>query len=41
MVTLATWGEVTPGAILTICGMWGDTAYYYYYYYFYVLGSKN
>ena len=24
MVTLAIWGEVTPGAILTICGLWGD-----------------
>ena len=25
MVTLAIWGEVTPGAILTKCGVWGDT----------------
>ena len=24
MVTLAIWGEVTPGAILTECGLWGD-----------------
>ena len=24
MVTLAIWGEVTPGAILTTCCMWGD-----------------
>ena len=24
MVTLAIWGEVTPGATLTICGVWGD-----------------
>ena len=24
MVTLATWGEVTPGAILTEFGLWGD-----------------
>ena len=24
MVTLATWGEVTLGAILTKCGLWGD-----------------
>ena len=24
MVTLATWGEVTPGVILTKCDMWGD-----------------
>ena len=24
MVTLAIWGEVTPGAILTKCGLWGD-----------------
>ena len=24
MVTLAKWGEVTPGATLTKCGMWGD-----------------
>ena len=24
MVTLAILGEVTPGAILTKCGMWGD-----------------
>ena len=24
MVTLAIWGEVTPGANLTICGVWGD-----------------
>ena len=24
MVTLAIWGEVTPGAILTKCGVWGD-----------------
>ena len=23
MVTLAIWGEVTPGAILTKCGVWG------------------
>ena len=22
MVTLAIWGEVTPGAILTKCGLW-------------------
>ena len=21
---MAIWGEVTPGAILTKCGMWGD-----------------
>ena len=27
MVTLAIWGEVTPGAILTKCGLWGDTGY--------------
>ena len=25
MVTLAIWGDVTPGAILTKCGLWGDT----------------
>ena len=24
MVTLAIWGEVTPGAILTKCHLWGD-----------------
>ena len=24
MVTLAIWGEVIPGAILTKCGLWGD-----------------
>ena len=24
MVKLAIWGEVTPGATLTICGVWGD-----------------
>ena len=24
MATLAIWGEVTPGAILTKCGLWGD-----------------
>jgi len=24
VVTLAIWGEVTPGAILTECGLWGD-----------------
>ena len=24
MVTLAIWREVTPGAILTKCGMWAD-----------------
>jgi len=24
MVTLAIWGEVTPGAILTKCRLWGD-----------------
>ena len=24
MVTLAIWGEVSPGATLTICGIWGD-----------------
>ena len=24
MVTLAIWGEVTPGAILTKCVFWGD-----------------
>ena len=24
MVTLAIYGEVTPGAILTKCGLWGD-----------------
>jgi len=24
VVTLAIWGEVTPGAILTICGVCGD-----------------
>jgi len=24
VVNLAIWGEVTPGAILTKCGMWGD-----------------
>ena len=24
MVTLAIWGEVTPGAILTKSGVWGD-----------------
>ena len=24
MVTLAIWGEVTPGAILTKSGLWGD-----------------
>ena len=24
MVTLAIWGEVTSGAILTKCGLWGD-----------------
>ena len=24
MVTLATWGAVTSGATLTICGVWGD-----------------
>ena len=24
MVTLAIWGEVTPGVTLTKCGMWGD-----------------
>ena len=24
MVSLAIWGEVTPGATLTKCGMWGD-----------------
>ena len=24
MVTLAIWGEVTAGAILTECGLWGD-----------------
>jgi len=24
VVTLAIWGEVTPGAILTKCGLWGD-----------------
>jgi len=24
MVTLAIWGEVTHGAILTKCGRWGD-----------------
>jgi len=24
VVTLAIWGEVTPGAILTKCGVWGD-----------------
>ena len=24
MVTLAIWGDVTPGAILPICGTWAD-----------------
>jgi len=24
VVTLAIWGEVTPGTILTKCGLWGD-----------------
>ena len=24
VVTLAIWGDVTPGAILPICGMWAD-----------------
>ena len=24
MVTLAIWGEVSPEATLTICGVWGD-----------------
>ena len=24
MATLAIWGEITPGAILTKCGLWGD-----------------
>jgi len=24
VATLAIWGEVTPGAILTKCGLWGD-----------------
>jgi len=24
VVTLAIWGEVAPGATLTICGVWGD-----------------
>ena len=24
MATLAIWGEVTPEAILTKCGLWGD-----------------
>ena len=24
MVSLAVWGDVTPGAILTKCGLWGD-----------------
>ena len=24
MLTLAIWGEVTPGAILAKCGIWGD-----------------
>jgi len=24
VVTLAIWGEVSPGATLTICGVWGD-----------------
>ena len=24
MVTLAIWGEVSPKATLTICGVWGD-----------------
>jgi len=24
VVTLAIWGEVTPGATLTVCGVWGD-----------------
>jgi len=24
VVTLAIWGEVTPEAILTKCGLWGD-----------------
>jgi len=24
VVTLAIWGDVTPGAILTKCGLWGD-----------------
>ena len=24
MVTLAIWGGVTPGAMLTKCGLWGD-----------------
>jgi len=24
VVTLAIWGEVTPGAILTKCSVWGD-----------------
>jgi len=24
VVTLAIWGEVTPGAILIKCGLWGD-----------------
>ena len=24
MATLAIWGEETPGAILTKCGVWGD-----------------
>ena len=24
MVTLAIWGELTPGATLTKCGVWGD-----------------
>ena len=24
MVTLAIWGEVSPGATLAICGVWGD-----------------
>jgi len=24
VVTLAIWGEVTPGAILTKCRLWGD-----------------
>ena len=24
VATLAIWGEVTPGATLTICGVWGD-----------------
>ena len=25
MVTLVIWGDVTPEAILTKCGLWGDT----------------